>query len=162
MKGQNLLLWLFALLVLGVVNVLVLQKEQLSTHGQVLFLELAPVDPRSLIQGDYMRLQYAISREVDNNSEARDGFIVIRLDASNIAQYVRIHDQHTPLAQNELLLPFRVRAFDVRIGPESFFFQEGHATYYNNARYAELRVSKSGDVLLTGLRGNALEELGPP
>ncbi len=162
MKGHNLPLWLFALLVLGVVNVLVLQKEQLLTHGQVLFLELAPVDPRSLIQGDYMRLQYAISREVDNNIGERNGLIVVRLDINDIAQYVRIHDQHTTLAQNELLLPFRVRAFDVLIGPESFFFQEGHAMNYNNARYAELRVSKSGDVLLTGLRGNELEELGPP
>ena len=29
-----------------------------------MLLELAPVDPRSLIQGDYMRLDYAIARDL--------------------------------------------------------------------------------------------------
>ncbi len=50
----------------------------------------------------------------------------------------------------------------MRIGPESFFFQEGHANYYNDARDGELRVSPAGDVLLVGLRGEELESLGPP
>ncbi|MFQ5858311.1 MAG: GDYXXLXY domain-containing protein [Anaerolineae bacterium] len=75
---------------------------------------------------------------------------------------MRLHDSQTPLAENELLLRYRRRAFDVRIGPESFFFQEGHAKYYDDAGYAELRVSMSGDVLLVGLRGDGLEVLGPP
>jgi len=162
MKARNLLLWLFTLLVLAVVNILIFQKERLAANGQVVFLELAPVDPRSLIQGDYMRLRYEISREVESNTAERDGFIVVRLDKDNIAQYVRIHDPQIALEQNELLIRFRQRTFDVRIGPESFLFQEGHAKYYNNARYGELRVSGSGDVLLTGLRGDELEPLGPP
>lgn len=162
MKGRNLILWTVALLVLAVVNMLAFQRERLATNGQVVFLELAPVDPRSLIQGDYMRLRYAVSTEVENNTDARDGLIVVRLDANNVAQYVRIHDPQTPLAENELLLRYRRRTFDVRIGPESFFFQEGHAEYYDDAGYAELRVSESGDVLLVGLRGDGLEALGPP
>jgi len=162
MKARNLLLWLFAILVLVVVNILVVQKERLSANGQVVLLELAPVDPRSLIQGDYMRLRYSISGEVESNIDQKDGFIVVRLDKDNIAEYVRIHDLQIPLAHGELLLRYRQRAFDVRIGPESFFFQEGHAKYYNNARYGELRVSDSGDVLLVGLRGDRLEQLGPP
>jgi uncharacterized membrane-anchored protein len=162
MKTRNLILWLFAFFVLVVVNMLVFQKERLSANGQVVFLELAPVDPRSLIQGDYMRLRYAISREVKNNTGDKDGFIVVLLNKDNIAQYVRIYDAQIPLNQNELLIRFRQRAFDIRIGPESFLLQEGHAKYYNNARFGELRVSKSGDVLLIGLRGEELELLGPP
>lgn len=162
MKSRNLFLWLFTLLGLIVVNGLVLQKEQLKANGQVVFLEFAPVDPRSLIQGDYMRLRYAVSREVENNTDKQDGFIVVGLDTNNVAQYMRIYDRQTPLSQNELLLRFRQRAFDVRIGPESFFFQEGHAKYYSNARYGELRVSSSGDILLVGLRGENLQTLSPP
>lgn len=162
MKGRNLLLWLFALLAVVVINVLVIQKEQLSATGQLVLLELAPVDPRSLVQGDYMRLRYDISDEVETETNMRDGFIVVRLDSENVARYVRIYDQNTSLAQDELLLRFRQRTYDVRVGPESFFFQEGTAKYYNNARYGEFRVSKSGDVLLTGLRGEDFEELGPP
>jgi uncharacterized membrane-anchored protein len=162
MKGRNLLLWLFALLAVVVINVLVIQKEQLSATGQLVLLELAPVDPRSLVQGDYMRLRFDISDEVETETNMRDGYIVVRLDSENVARYVRIYDQNTSLAQDELLLRFRQRTYDVRVGPESFFFQEGTAKYYNNARYGEFRVSKSGDVLLTGLRGEDFEELGPP
>lgn len=162
MKGRNLLLWLFAFLAVVVINVLVIQKEQLLATGQLVLLELAPVDPRSLVQGDYMRLRFDISDEVETETNMRDGFIVVRLDSENVARYVRIYDQNTSLAQDELLLRFRQRTYDVRVGPESFFFQEGTAKYYNNARYGEFRVSKSGDVLLTGLRGEDFEELGPP
>ena len=162
MKGRNLTLWLVALLVLMVVNVLTFQREHLAANGQIVFLELRPVDPRSLIQGDYMRLRYAISREVEGNTAARDGFIVVRLNKNRVAQYARLYDPRTPLAEDELLLRYRRRTFDVRIGPESFFFQEGHARYYDSARYAKLRVSGSGEVLLVGLRGAKLEVLGPP
>lgn len=162
MKNRNLLLWVFTLIVLIVANGLIVQKEYLKANSQVILLELAPVDPRSLIQGDYMRLRYTISREVEDTNNARDGYIVVRLDKNNVAHYVRIHNSQTPLAQDELLLRYRQRKYDVNIGPESFFFQEGHAKYYNNASYGEFRVSKAGDVLLVGLRGEHLEELGPP
>ncbi|MFQ5401617.1 MAG: GDYXXLXY domain-containing protein [Anaerolineae bacterium] len=162
MKGRYLILWLVALLSLGVVNGLVYQRERLAASGQVVFLKLAPVDSRSLIQGDYMRLRYDISGEVERDSAARDGFIVVQLDDNNFAHYVRIYDPKTPLADGELLLRYRRRAFDVRIGPESFFFQEGQAHYYDNAQYGELRISPNGDVLLVGLRGEHLERLGPP
>ena len=162
MKNRNLLLWLFSLIVLFVVNGLIIQKEYLKTNSQVILLELAPVDPRSLIQGDYMRLRYVISREVEDANNARDGHIVVRLDKNNVAHYVRIHNPQTALAQDELLLRYRQREHDVNIGPESYFFQEGHAKYYNNAHYGEFRISKTGDVLLVGLLGDKFEELGPP
>ncbi|MFD0701266.1 GDYXXLXY domain-containing protein [Myroides pelagicus] len=38
------------------------EKEKIVKQGQLVLLELAPVDPRSLMQGDYMRLNYAISQ----------------------------------------------------------------------------------------------------
>lgn len=162
MNFRQLFLWLIALLALATINVLVYQSEQLAANGQAVFLELAPVDPRSLLQGDYMRLRYALSDSIEANAVTRDGFIVVRLDENGVAQYARIHNPQTPLAESEVLLRSRQRDFDVYIGPESFFFQEGHAQYYTNARYAELRVSAAGDVLLTGLRGPKLELLGPP
>jgi len=162
MKNRNYLLLLFTLIVLIAANGLIIQKEYLKANSQVILLELAPVDPRSLIQGDYMRLRYVISREVEDTNIARDGHIVVRLDKNNVAHYVRIYDPQTPLAQDELLLRYRQRKYDVNIGPESFFFQEGHAKYYSNAHYGEIRVSNGGDVLLVGLRGDNFEQLGPP
>ena len=162
MKNRNFLLLLFTLIVLIAANGLIIQKEYLKANSQVILLELAPVDPRSLIQGDYMRLRYVISREVEDTNIARDGHIVVRLDKNNVAHYVRIYDPQTPLVQDELLLRYRQRKYDVNIGPESFFFQEGHAKYYDNAHYGEIRVSNGGDVLLVGLRGDKFEQLGPP
>ncbi|HEY83754.1 MAG TPA: GDYXXLXY domain-containing protein [Chloroflexi bacterium] len=162
MKIRIIILWLVAALALLVINVQAFQRERLAASGQVIFLELAPVDPRSLIQGDYMRLRYAVSGQVKKGAGARDGLIVLQLDENNIARYARIHDPQTPLAKNEILLRYRQQDSDARIGPESFFFQEGQAKYYNAARYGELRVSPAGDVMLVGLRGESLETLGPP
>jgi uncharacterized membrane-anchored protein len=48
----------------------------------------------------------------------------------------------------------------VRLGAESFFFQEGHAQLYNGARYGEVRVAPSGTSVLVGLRGQEREPLG--
>jgi hypothetical protein len=49
-----------ALLVALVANGAIWQKEALIANGRPVFLELAPVDPRSLMQGDYMRLDFRI------------------------------------------------------------------------------------------------------
>lgn len=52
------------LLVLLAVNLMVLNKESSLAQGRTVFLELAPVDPRSLMQGDYMVLRYALADQV--------------------------------------------------------------------------------------------------
>jgi uncharacterized membrane-anchored protein len=162
MKNRALIFWLVSLLVFIIFNGMVIQKEWLAAQGQVVFLELAPVDPRSLIQGDYMRLRYAIARAVDRDAGQHDGLIVIQLDENRVAHYVRIYAPQMPLAANELLLRYRQRTNGVSVGPEAYFFQEGAAQYYQAAHYGELRVSAAGEVLLVGLRGENLEALGPP
>jgi uncharacterized membrane-anchored protein len=47
-----------------------------------------------------------------------------------------------------------------KFATNAFFFQEGDAGLYEAARYGEFRVD-DGELLLTGLRGRALERLGP-
>ena len=49
-------------LVLIAVNLSIVAKERIKTGGEPIFLELAPVDPRSLMQGDYMALRFAIAQ----------------------------------------------------------------------------------------------------
>ena len=49
-----------ALLVLVTLNVFVLQKERLRKTGTTMFVALDVHDPRSLFQGDYMALRYAV------------------------------------------------------------------------------------------------------
>ena len=59
-------LWLvgvFVIALLGAVNYKVQQFEDVLATGKPIVLKIAPVDPRSLMQGDYMVLNYAILSE---------------------------------------------------------------------------------------------------
>jgi uncharacterized membrane-anchored protein len=47
----------------------------------------------------------------------------------------------------------------VRVGTDAFYFQEGQAERYAGAKYGELRLTGSGEAVLVGLRGPALEPL---
>ena len=162
MKTRNFVLWSVAVLILLLVNYQTYQRELLATNGRFVLLELAPVDPRSLIQGDYMRLRYALAEEIENQTNTIErGQIVVQIDSNHVAHFVGIYDSVTPLYENEILLPFR-QDYDVYVGPESYFFQEGHAEYYENAKYGEFRISASGSILLVGLRDANFKPLGPP
>jgi len=127
-----------------------------------MLLPLAPVDPRSLIQGDYMTLRYALNRTINQTTYQQkilDGHVVVKLDFNQVAQFVRIHDNNTPLKPDEHLLQFRKRATGTRIASEAFFFQEGHANDFNHARFGEVKISDSGAAVLTGLRDNKYKPL---
>ena len=85
---------LLSVVVLTVLNYGIYAKEQIKEHGETLLLALAPVDPRSLMQGDYMRLRYAIERNAPAGelaSHQKRGYMVIRPDENNVGQFVRFH-----------------------------------------------------------------------
>lgn len=64
---------LVGLAILAGINFTVWRYEQAMANGEVVLLRLAPVDPRSLMQGDYMRLNYEIARELaTHRSSASD------------------------------------------------------------------------------------------
>jgi uncharacterized membrane-anchored protein len=148
------------LLALSVPNYAIVRKEQLLQSGTTVLVELAPVDPRSLIQGDYMRLNYAMSSGFTFQRDlAQDGHFVVRLDENGVARFVRVHARDIPLSTGEHLLRYRRRGNRVRIGTDAFFFQEGHASRYTGARYGELRVDDSGASVLVGLRDSTLRPL---
>ncbi|MDM8560373.1 GDYXXLXY domain-containing protein [Candidatus Parabeggiatoa sp. HSG14] len=159
---QRLFVLVMAVVILAAVNFEIYKKELLIAEGKVVLLELAPVDPRSLMQGDYMILRYAIARLPELREVNNDGYLVIELDKNQVAHFNRIHDDQVQLQPTEVLLRFRKRGRNIRLGAESFFFQEGHAEYYNNARYGELRVTSSGDSVLVGLRDKNLNPLKAP
>ncbi len=157
---KNWLLFGGLALVLGAVNVQVARKEQLLANGTPMLVELAPRDPRSLIQGDYMRLLYAMGSAAQSDATwPRDGRIVVRLDERGVAQFVRRHVAEVPLGSGERLLRYRRRGARVHIGSNAFYFQEGHASRYQDARYGELRVDNSGASVLVGLRDAELRPL---
>ncbi len=134
-------------------------KEELLKTGRQVFLELAPVDPRSLMQGDYMRLDYRIAQDQNLDSISTRGFCVVRLDGKGVAQRVRMQKGREPLDADEYLIPYIKGRSNLQLGANSFFFQEGKAEVYDSAKYGALRVDRKGNTLLTGLYDENLKEL---
>lgn len=146
-------LWLGVLLV--VLNGLVLQKEWLRSDGARVLLELRPRDPRSLMQGDYMVLRYRFAQSIERGDRPPTGTLVARLDEHRVARFARF-DEGSALGPDEIRLRYQPsqlkgRRPDLRVAPESFFFQEGRAKDFDRARFAELRVEEDGSVMITGL-----------
>ena len=159
-KVRTVVLWLTFILVMGVVNFKVWGKEQLAQNGRVVLLELGVRDPRSLIQGDYMTLNYELERELrDVPHKAK--VIIVSLDEHDVATFGRYYDEGVLLAENEQLLRIHAQSrWEVSVGADSFFFQEGEAELYETARYAEYRVSEEGEMVLVGLRDEEFGVLG--
>ena len=147
--------------VLLLVNYLIISKELVLANDQAMLLELAPRDPRSLLQGDYMVLRYRMARDIAAHSESLtdEGQVVVGLDKNNVAQFRRLHDGRTSLDNNEHLLFYRKRNGVVKIATDAFFFQEQHGKYYSAARYGEVRVSGNGGAVLVGMRDHEFNEL---
>lgn len=140
------------LLLLVYFNYSVSQKEQILKNGQLILLELAPVDPRSLMQGDYMALNYAIGQDVAYLDVPKRGYCVVKLDDQGVAHSVRFQTEKTPLQASELLIAYsRPQNWQINIGAESFFFEEGTAEKYESAKYGGLRIDAEGNSLLIGL-----------
>jgi uncharacterized membrane-anchored protein len=151
-------------LVLLAVNGLVASKEWQLQRGDVLLLPLEKRDPRSLMQGDYMTLRYAISQDAMKvqPEPPADGRLVVKVDADRVATFARFHAGE-PLQPGEHLLRYRrpEEYSPLRIGAESFFFQEGHGGLYARARYGVLRVTASGDAVLAGLADEQRQPIAP-
>jgi uncharacterized membrane-anchored protein len=148
-KSLLILLNLFLLLVFF--NWSIYKKEKTLAHGKLVLLELAPVDPRSLMQGDYMILSYNISTTNWQEDIPNRGFCIVKIDENNVAHKIRFQHKQEPLNDGELAIKYFKNDFRLNIGAESFFFQEGHAEFYDQARYGALRVDDAGNSILVGL-----------
>lgn len=151
-KYKWLLLLLNLFFILGYANWHILKNESLLKEGELVLIELVPVDPRSLMQGDYMRLRYGLSNDSEIDTISRKGYCVVRLDANNVASMIRFQDNASPLNQGETLLRYTKKKYNtITVGADSYFFQEGQGMKYENAKYGGLKVDANGNTLLVGL-----------
>ncbi len=172
-------IWLAAAvaLVLAAVNWSIAAKERIRNEGAVIFLELRPVDPRSLMQGDYMALRFALAEEIARGApglasavphpgadefrrrtplsgEGGFAWAPIRLDARGVA---RLAAQVDPEA---VRIRYRIRAGQPWLGTNAFFFSEGQAARFTPARFGEFRLDReTGEAVLVGLRDADLKPL---
>lgn len=112
-------------LVLGVMTMNIIKYEKHLAHGDTVLLELAPVDPRGFMQGDYMALSYALERDIFaalrpekhqedlENLESLEnlqpdfqpykpsqGYVIVKLDANNVGHFVRLAKSNGDDANN--------------------------------------------------------------
>ena len=148
------------------------KEEGYKKSDSYFYLELAPVDPRSLLQGDYMTLNYDITDKAqeiifngiydskdENNKflDMRKGYIVVSLDENKVAKFVKLSKEKTD-EKDLLFIAFKSDGFNVNINANSYLFQEGTGDKYENARYS--KVVLVGDKLrLVDLRDKDFKEI---
>jgi len=139
-------------LVLVAVNFSIVAKERIKTNGEQIYLELAPVDPRSLMQGDYMALRFAIASQISTEQSGSAG---LQVDDNRLAKL------HPEQGAPGLRIRYRIRNGQVWLGTNAYFFEEGNAGRYAGARYGEFRVDReTGEAVLVGLADKDFKDLG--
>jgi len=159
---DRIVLVLACVLVLALVNGLVARKEHTAATGLDIYLALAPIDPRAILQGDYMTLRFALADELERSKAGtRDAlrgqiaYAPISLDERGVAHLSPADSAHSALS-----LRYRFRGQQVWLGTNAFFFEEGSAKRYESARFGHFKLSRSsGDAVLIGLADESLQPL---
>lgn len=138
----------------------IVSSESILSQGKTVKLELAPVDPRSLLQGDYVQLSYAISRLDDQELEAGEKIrVVLRQQQDGVYGYSGYFEMagkwNRPYqAQpDDVIINGRTTGGDrIEYGIESYFVPEGTGLELERtARFSYVKVGKKGDAILESL-----------
>ena len=163
--NQHAATWLAlgTVLTLVLANFSIWQKETLIARGEKVFVELAPVDPRSLMQGDFMRLNYRVPTGMEPElrqlvTQQRPHVIAVR-DARGVAQLLRVTWADAPLAAGEMRIELTPKDGRWILVSDAWFFREGDARRWEAAKYGEFRVAPDGKALLVGLADAQLQAI---
>ncbi|AMP14230.1 GDYXXLXY domain-containing protein [Collimonas pratensis] len=146
-----------AVITLLFLNGIVWRHEQTLAQGHAVLLPLRPVDPRSLMQGDYMALDYQLTQQLTHDLMAAPPAagqalaIVLGTDSDGVAQFLRMAKPGEQLPAGETLVRLKWEDNGAHLPSNSYFFAEGEATRFTQARYAIFRVASDGTALLAGL-----------
>ena len=164
MSGKKRGVFVVLAAIVVVVNFSIYHKETLLAHGRTVCLALAPVDPRSLMQGDYMALRFAIAdalrdrfgKTMPRNGE---GVVVLRIDENCSTELDAIY-RGQPLASDRTIMRYRIRNGRIKLTTDAYYFQEGMRAHFDKAAYGVFKVDeKTGEALLVGLKDAELKTL---
>lgn len=123
-------------------------KEENYKKGEYFYLKLAPVDPRSLMQGDYMILNYEIVDKAwekihqiqeESSKTIKKGYIAVKLDKNKVAEFVDVVDEPFD-DKNLIFIKFKSNSYEIKINADTFFFQEGQAEHYQEMKYSKVVI----------------------
>lgn len=168
MAWRTLVFWIGLVAIIASFGVQVWQKQMIIDEGRRVLLPLRPADPRSLMQGDYMRLAYAPSVSPSLallQVMPPRGALVLSLNEQDIGRYARV-DDGASLKADEVRLHYRVLDQKlgrprIEFGAKSYFFPQGAVGSLSDARYAVLHVDDKGDAVLIGLADGEAKLINP-
>ncbi|WP_047471296.1 GDYXXLXY domain-containing protein, partial [Delftia sp. ZNC0008] len=120
---------------------------------------------RSLMQGDYMRLNFRLpseDRDVEKEN-LRSGrlYAIGKLDEQGVVQWLRTGTASEPLAPGEQRFELTPRGGRWTLVTDAWYFREGDGQRWEQARYGEFRVEPDGRALLVGMADAQLRPIVP-
>jgi uncharacterized membrane-anchored protein len=159
------------------------EREWIRRYGQTIYLRTAPIDPRDVMRGDYVKLDYEVSRvpkalwrgaqlpvgEADSGRK-EDLPVYAWLDAGTdgVASLVALSDRKPPqgmFLRGRLDNRSTPAALQVRYGLEAYFMEQGRAADVEETRRRdgiqvplemEVAVSSAGVGVIRGHRSSPL------
>lgn len=159
------------------------ERELVVQNGRTLYLRTAPIDPRDIFRGDYVRLDYEASsfsprqasKLIRKQGIERDSLVYARLETapdglSRAIEITREQPESGPFLRGRTLHRWHPgegsRALQVRYGIEKYFVEQGHGKTMEQRRgrrqgiqtpmEVELAVDTSGTAVITGHRWSPL------
>ena len=147
----------------GVVGTGIVQKQHTIQSGRPVFVSLGPVDPRSLMQGDYMALRFAlpVEKPVPEVAATPSGTLraIASIDSRGVAT-VKYYTTAVPaLGADDVAINMVVKNGRWVFGTDAWYFKEGAGSTYQSARFGEFRVDQDGNAVLVGLTDENLHAL---
>ena len=160
------LILLTAAATLAAANLGIVQKERTIAEGRKVYVELAPVDPRSLMQGDYMQLNFRLPSDGDlpvvaAATTSGRPYAIGKLDDRGVVQWLRMGSAEEALAPTEQRFQLTPRKGRWTLVTDAWYFREGDGQRWEQARYGEFRVEPDGRALLVGMADAQLRAIHP-
>jgi len=137
----------------------ILSKEYILRTGRTVLVRIAPVDPRSLVQGDYMTLAFELPQRRPSRAASAFGgpqpVAIGRVGADNVVTFTEIVLKRPQLASDSVAIALNIKNGNFVVGSDAWFFTEGTADKWAGARYGIFRVTADGTALLAGLADEA-------
>lgn len=152
---------------LGLANFSIWQFEDILENGEKIVLKLVPVDPRSLMQGDYMVLNYDILTQIDDlpfdSSAEKQQLRYLRLKTAQgvdeaCGELLSAVPTEFSGCRANVYLPMKIQYAQIKMAGQDFFFPEGKREHFEQAKYGEFRF-KDGKLLLLRLLDEKLNAL---
>lgn len=132
-------------------NVAIQSKESILANGELVLLEMTPVDPRAPFQGDYIDIDFKGLQGVSVDSIPKKGFCILQQQGERVYKPVRFQATLLPKDDNEKAIRYNANRWGIEIGSSTYYFQEGKAALYDSAHYAGYRIDPAGKSILVGL-----------